>query len=443
MNRLAVSTSPASQSRRGTRLDHETRPTRGAGAAGVSLRPAAMRERDNQAWGDAISSAGSWSLTGRQYLLQNWRADVVLATDSGGSITDRIRYSAYGEPQRYSLCDLVGGGSAGTAPDSVIDADDYTAFINAFGASDALADVNADGVVDGDDSSIFMNVFSAGSDGLAGTGTLSADLDSGFRRGYAGYEFDPVLGASYASVYHVRNRVYDAENGRWNKRDPLGYVDGMGLYQYCKSMSLRFNDPMGLRSLKNPFPDQFYDGPNWTSAAPPPPTNTPCAAELASLRAAEFAAVVAAVAVGLACPFAWTFIMAPGCAMALATLVSTTLSVNAAMLTYRQCMAGTPTQPTTTVPDVAPVPVPGPVPEDPCTLGLANRFPPLGSGRSCKGLGNCMQCCEFQALERNYPFCEDCARERRISSTPCMDAAREIYRQCRSQCNAVYSVVSH
>ena len=257
MNRLAVLTNPPSQSRRGRRLDRENRSTRGAGAVRVSLRPAAMRERDNQAWGDAISSAGSWSLTGRQYLLQNWRADVVLATDSGGSITDRIRYSAYGEPQRYSLCDLVGGGSAGTAPDSVIDADDYTAFINAFGASDALADVNADGVVDGDDYSIFVNVFSAGSDGPAGTGTLSSELDSGFRRGYAGYEFDPVLGASYASIYHVRNRVYDAENGRWNKRDPVGYVDGMGLYEYCTSMPIGSTDAIGLSPRFSPSDGDF------------------------------------------------------------------------------------------------------------------------------------------------------------------------------------------
>jgi len=204
-----------------------------------------MRERDNTAWGSAVSS---WALTGRRYLLQNWRADVVLATDAAGAITDRIRYSAYGEPQRYSLCDLVNGGASGTAPDAIVDGDDSTAFTNAYGAGDKLADVNADGLVNSADYTLFTNTFTNGP-GPLGTGTLSADLDAGFRRGYAGYEFDPILGASYASVYHVRNRVYDAENGRWNKRDPLGYVDGMGLYEYGKGMPLDRRDPRGLTSI--------------------------------------------------------------------------------------------------------------------------------------------------------------------------------------------------
>jgi len=154
-----------------------------------------MRERDNTAWGSAASSpVTEWTLSGRTYLLQNWRADVVLSVDTGGGIIDRIRYTTCGEPQRYSLSDLTGGG-AGAAPDALIDSNDYIAFINAFGASDDLADVNDDGLVDGSDFTTFMNNFSAGGDGPLGTGVLSAELDAGFRRGYAGYEFDPVLGA--------------------------------------------------------------------------------------------------------------------------------------------------------------------------------------------------------------------------------------------------------
>ena len=57
------------------------------------------RERDNTAWGVNANTTG-WAIASRQYLLQNWRADVVRATDSSGTITDRIRYTAYGEPQR-------------------------------------------------------------------------------------------------------------------------------------------------------------------------------------------------------------------------------------------------------------------------------------------------------------------------------------------------------
>lgn len=205
------------------------------------------RERDNTAWGVNANTTG-WAIASRQYLLQNWRADVVRATDSSGNITDRIRYTAYGEPQRFSLFDV--GTSGGNTPDGSFDNYDYTAFINSFGIGDAsvdpAADVDHDGTIDGSDYIAFMNALANGDEGPLGTGQLSLELDAGFRRGYAGYEFDPVLGASSASIYHVRNRVYDAENGRWNRRDPLGYVDGMGLYEYCRSMPSVSTDPSGL-----------------------------------------------------------------------------------------------------------------------------------------------------------------------------------------------------
>jgi len=43
---------------------------------------------------------------------------------------------------------------------------------------------------------------------------------------FCGYRFDPESG-----LYHVRRRVYHPTLGRWLQRDPLGYVDGMGLYE--------------------------------------------------------------------------------------------------------------------------------------------------------------------------------------------------------------------
>jgi RHS repeat-associated protein len=208
------------------------------------------RERDNTAWGANANTSG-WAIASRQYLLQNWRADVVRATDSSGNITDRIRYTAYGEPQRHSLFDV--GRNSGNIPDGSFDGDDFIVFINSFGIGDAsvdpAADVDHDGTIDGSDFIAFTNAFAIGDEGPLGTGQLSRELDAGFRRGYAGYEFDPVLGASSASIYHVRNRVYDAENGRWNRRDPLGYVDGTGLYEYCGSEPQDALDPAGLSPL--------------------------------------------------------------------------------------------------------------------------------------------------------------------------------------------------
>ena len=46
-------------------------------------------------------------------------------------------------------------------------------------------------------------------------------------------------------LYHVRNRMYHAQLGRWLQRDPKGYVDGLSLYEYCKSGPIDATDPMG------------------------------------------------------------------------------------------------------------------------------------------------------------------------------------------------------
>jgi len=63
----------------------------------------------------------------------------------------------------------------------------------------------------------------------------------GNRKGYAGYEHDETL-----TMYHVRHRVYRADLGRWMTRDPLGYVDGMGLYEYVAGMAVAEVDPSGM-----------------------------------------------------------------------------------------------------------------------------------------------------------------------------------------------------
>jgi hypothetical protein len=40
-------------------------------------------------------------------------------------------------------------------------------------------------------------------------------------------------------------RILDAELGRWLTRDPLGYVDGMGLYEYVADRPVIASDPSG------------------------------------------------------------------------------------------------------------------------------------------------------------------------------------------------------
>ncbi len=60
---------------------------------------------------------------------------------------------------------------------------------------------------------------------------------------YAGYRLNPESG-----LYQVRNREYHPTLGRWVQRDPMGYDDGMNLYQYVSSSPASTVDPMGLGS---------------------------------------------------------------------------------------------------------------------------------------------------------------------------------------------------
>lgn len=47
-------------------------------------------------------------------------------------------------------------------------------------------------------------------------------------------------------LYQVRYRSYHPSLGSWMTRDPLRYVDGQNLYQYCDSAPKSQTDPLGL-----------------------------------------------------------------------------------------------------------------------------------------------------------------------------------------------------
>jgi RHS repeat-associated protein len=62
---------------------------------------------------------------------------------------------------------------------------------------------------------------------------------------FAGYRYDTETG-----LYHVRHRTYHPTLGRWMQRDPDGYGDGMGLYEYTTSSPASAVDPLGLRESR-------------------------------------------------------------------------------------------------------------------------------------------------------------------------------------------------
>ena len=48
-----------------------------------------------------------------------------------------------------------------------------------------------------------------------------------------------------SGMYHYRARAYDPEAGRFLQRDPLGYVDRLGLFEYVRTSPAVHRDPLG------------------------------------------------------------------------------------------------------------------------------------------------------------------------------------------------------
>jgi len=62
--------------------------------------------------------------------------------------------------------------------------------------------------------------------------------------GWTGQRYDAGVG-----LYAFRFRTYSPALGRWVQRDPLGYVDGVNLYQYVTGNPLYWIDPFGLADV--------------------------------------------------------------------------------------------------------------------------------------------------------------------------------------------------
>ena len=66
----------------------------------------------------------------------------------------------------------------------------------------------------------------------------SSAIDQEFS--YTGQRFD-----TETSLYYYKNRYYSSNQGRFISRDPIGYHDGMNLYEYTGSNSINSTDPTG------------------------------------------------------------------------------------------------------------------------------------------------------------------------------------------------------
>jgi len=162
-------------------------------------------------------------------------ADVVALIASDAELLEYVRYSSYGVATSYPKGDYDLDGD--------VDASDTTALQNFIGGAGGWnLDFNRDGNTDSDDVTEHTSYRTGYTGGSGGRGTLSRSAIRN-RLGYAGYHYDDTI-----SAYHVRHRVYLPEIGRWSRRDPAGYVDGMSLFLMAAAGNSNAVDPDGLRA---------------------------------------------------------------------------------------------------------------------------------------------------------------------------------------------------
>jgi RHS repeat-associated protein len=208
--------------------------------------------------GDATNGwagAADGTLEERVYYCPNWRADVVALIDGAGGMVEGVRYSAYGVPFGIPLGDVNA--------DGVCDSTDIT-LVEGWETApsyDVRGDLDLDGDVDHDDSDLVKE----NEGGELGHGALS-DRDLRNRKGYAGYEGDSALSAKW----HVRHRVLESRLGRWLRRDPAGYADGLSLPCYAAARAVGRLDATGMSMTTPSGVGLASPGPQGTHVLTPP-----------------------------------------------------------------------------------------------------------------------------------------------------------------------------
>jgi len=181
----------------------------------------------------------------------------VATTRANGEVIEKIQYTPYGSALTHLLTFTA---RADFNSDGGVDGADIDAFTAAWANSEPSADVDQSGGVDGGDVELFYTLWANSANQEYYETQPGACQTTSIRFGYAGYVRDASVNdggdvstfgernytGAMARIYHVRHRAYDPELGRWTRRDPIGYVDGMALYEYVEGQVMRGVDPFGL-----------------------------------------------------------------------------------------------------------------------------------------------------------------------------------------------------
>jgi RHS repeat-associated protein len=176
-----------------------------------------------------------WHCTDVQY-------STIAVLDDSATIHERITYDAYGKARHHDDKDVDGDGDFDSTDRGIL----LTLVPNPFasvpitsGSYNADCDLNRDGVVNVTDLGLIGTSYvSALAPGELSNSTVKNTI------GWDGYVFNPEIAAGRS--YLVRFRTYDTGLGRWNKRDPAEYLDGMNTYEVVHASPLSLRDQLGL-----------------------------------------------------------------------------------------------------------------------------------------------------------------------------------------------------
>ncbi len=179
------------------------------------------------------------------YYLTDANGNVVMTVDDAAHGLERIFYNAYGMPECFPFGDLNGDYTVTVADRTIFDN------IKNGGANEKyniLGDVDLDPDSHRDSDATDRSIMSTYYLGLTGGSNVLSVDEVANDIGYAGYIFNDE-----SQNYHVRNREYSPQLGRFLQRDPIRYAAGMNLYQYVNSSPINYVDPYGLT------PGYFFD----------------------------------------------------------------------------------------------------------------------------------------------------------------------------------------
>lgn len=188
----------------------------------------------------------------RDYVLQNWRADVVALANSSGNLLERVWYDPYGVPFATHPTDLTAGSTGATVgygmPNGTLDSSDSFYFLALYGGTDWRTDWERDGDIDVNDYNAYIADKAAAS-GSWGRGVLS---NKGNILGYAGYVHEPATcgaGGGNGTMWHIRHRVLHSGLGRWVQPDDARLLEqGMARFVYLDGSPMLDHDSSGMCS---------------------------------------------------------------------------------------------------------------------------------------------------------------------------------------------------